>query len=400
MNSDSNPIFTVEHNDQRITVLGTAHVSSVSAEKVRELLASGEFDAVAVELCPGRLKKMTEPDSMAELDLFQVLKDGQAATVVASLALGSFQQRTAEQLDIEPGAEMRVAIDEADRAGYPVLLIDRDIGVTLKRIYRNIPFWQRSYLLAGLLYSVVTRRQVSEEEIERLKEGDVLESAFAQFAEKEHDLYVPLIEERDSYMAVRLIQEAADSNHRHIMAVVGAGHFKGIKQHLCCERLPSREELEEELEELNRVPAADSWLKWLPWLITVLILTGFSLGFSRSPDLGWQLISDWVLINGGLSALGALIAYAHPLTVAGAFVAAPITSLNPMIGAGMVTAAIEIWLRKPNVGDFENLRTDTAHLKGWWRNRVSRTLLVFLFATLGSAIGTYIAGFRILERLT
>ncbi len=400
MTSDANPLFTIQHGDQYITVLGTAHVSRASAEKVSELLASGEYDAVAVELCSGRHKNMTEPDTIAEMNLFQALKEGQAATVAASLALGAFQQRTAEQLGIEPGAEMLVAIHDADKAGYPVLLIDRKIGVTLKRIYRNIPFWKRSYLVAGLLYSVVTHKEVSEKEIERLKEGDMLESAFAQFAEKEHDLYVPLIEERDSYMAIRLMQEAANSEHRHILAVVGAGHFNGIRKILCREHFPLKDKMKEELELLNYIPESGSFLKWFPWLITVLILTGFGTGFSHSSELGWQLIVDWVLINGGLSALGALLAYAHPVTIAGAFIAAPITSLNPMIGAGMVTAAIEIWLRKPSVGDFEKLRTDTTHMKGWWTNRVSRILLVFLFSTLGSVIGTYVAGFRIFERLT
>ena len=133
--------------------------------------------------------------------------------------------------------------------------------------------------------------------------------------------------------------------------------------------------------------------------IVALVLIGFYIGFSRNPDLGWQLVRDWVLINGGLSALGALIAAAHPLTVITAFLAAPVTSLNPTIGAGMVTAAVEIYLRKPRVGDFSQLRHDTSELKGWWRNRVSRTLLVFLFSTLGSAAGTYIAGFRIFGRL-
>jgi pheromone shutdown protein TraB len=130
-----------------------------------------------------------------------------------------------------------------------------------------------------------------------------------------------------------------------------------------------------------------------------LILVGFGIGFYRSPELGWQMVVDWVLINGGLSALGALIAAAHPLTVITAFLAAPLTSLNPTIGAGMVTAAVEIFLRKPEVGDFGKLRKDTTNLKGWWRNRVSRILLVFLLSTLGSAIGTYVAGFRIFERL-
>jgi len=107
-----------------------------------------------------------------------------------------------------------------------------------------------------------------------------------------------------------------------------------------------------------------------------------------------------VLINGGLSALGAAIAGAHPLTVVGAFIAAPITSLNPMVGAGMVTAMIEIYIRKPKVADFNQLKHDTTHFKGWWKNRVTRTLLIFILSTLGSAIGTYVAGFFIFERLT
>jgi pheromone shutdown protein TraB len=131
-----------------------------------------------------------------------------------------------------------------------------------------------------------------------------------------------------------------------------------------------------------------------------LIFVGFIIGFSRSSELGLQLVLDWVLINGGLCALGTLIAFGHPFTVIGAFLAAPLTSLNPTIGAGMVTAAIETYMRKPTVEDFSNLRSDTTHLKGWWGNRVTRVLLVFILSTLGSAAGTYLAGFRIFERLT
>ena len=147
------------------------------------------------------------------------------------------------------------------------------------------------------------------------------------------------------------------------------------------------------------MPPPSRWPKVLPWVIVLLLLAGFVIGFSRSPALGWQLVADWVLINGGLAALGTLIAAGHPVTVIGAFLAAPLTSLNPMVGAGMVTAFIEIFMRKPSVGDFSHLRSDTTHLKGWWRNRVTRTLLVFLLSTLGSVLGTYLAGFRILDRL-
>jgi pheromone shutdown protein TraB len=178
--------------------------------------------------------------------------------------------------------------------------------------------------------------------------------------------------------------------------VVGAGHLKGLEAQL--ER--GIEDPRAVIESLDRVPDGARWPRYISWLIVALVLVGFGIGFSRSPELGWRLVLDWVLINGGLSALGALVAAAHPLTVVTAFVAAPLTSLNPTIGAGMVTAAAEIYLRKPQVGDFARLREDTALFAGWRKNRVARTLLVFLLSTLGSAIGTYVAGFRIFGRLT
>lgn len=391
------PMVEVRIGDSRITLLGTAHVSRSSADKVRELLASGDYDAVAVELCPSRYNAIVDPDALARMDLFQVIREGKAAMVAASLALGAFQQRAAEQMGIQPGAEMRVAVEDAKAARRPVLLIDREVGTTLRRIYRNVPWWQRLNLISGLLGSVMAKEKVSEDEIERLKEGDILESTFAQFAEEEKDLFQPLIDERDRYMTARLREEVAKQPHAHILAVVGAGHLAGMQRYLgeAPERPPA-----EEIAELERIPPGGKWLRRLPWIIVFAVLLGFAIGFARSPGLGWQLVGDWVLINGGLSALGAFIAGAHPVTILGAFLAAPLTSLNPTVGAGMVTAAIEVYFRKPTVSDFGRLRRDTTHLKGWWRNRVTRTLLVFLLSTLGSAVGTYVAGFRIFDRLS
>jgi len=129
-------------------------------------------------------------------------------------------------------------------------------------------------------------------------------------------------------------------------------------------------------------------------------LTGFFIGFSKSTDLGIDLIFDWIIINGGLSALGAILAGAHPLTIIVAFLSAPLTSLNPTIGAGMVSAGAELIIRKPQVKDFKRLREETTKITGWWKNRVSRTILIFIFCSLGSAIGTYFAGFQIFEKLT
>lgn len=390
------PLVQIEVAGTCLTILGTAHISRASVDKVKQLLNNEAYDAVAVELCPSRYNAIVNPDSLAKMDLFQVIREGRATMVTASLVLSAYQQRMADQLGIKPGEEMRMAIELANKAGLPILLIDREVGITLKRVYRSVPWWRRLTLISGLLASVITREKVSEQEIERLKEGDILETTFSQFADQAQELYHPLIDERDRYMAARLQDEASGAAYRSILAVVGAGHLKGIKSYLSG-GLDATKNL---IAELDRIPPAGIGMKLFPWLIVMLILAGFMIGFSRSTDLGMQLIFDWVVINGSLSALGALLAGAHLLTVGAAFIAAPLTSLNPTVGAGMVTAAVEVYLRKPKVGDFSRLREDTSHLKGWWRNRVARTLLVFVFSTLGSVAGTYLAGFRIFGKLT
>ena len=390
------PRREISAGESRYTLLGTAHVSQASADEVAELIRSGEFDAVAIELCATRYQGIVDPDSMARMDLFQVIREGKAGMVAASLALGAYQQRVAEQSGIQPGAEMRVAIQEAKAADLPVMLVDREIGITLRRVYRNVPWWQRFSLISGLLASLVTRQDISPEEIERLKEGDVLESTFTEFAERSERLYRPLIAERDAYMALRLREENASGQYRNILVVVGAGHLKGLAGHL---EEPAPTNAAAERQKLETVPSGARWTRYIPWIIVALILSGFAIGFSRNPQLGAQLVGEWFLINGVLSATATAMAWAHPLTIIGTFFAAPLTSLNPTIGAGFVAAGIEMTLRKPTVGSFASLRADVASLRGWWKNRVSRTLLVFLFATLGSAAGTYIAGFRIFERL-
>ena len=390
------PTEVIQVGDSKITLLGTAHVSQTSADAVASLLETGAYNAVAVELCPSRYNALIEPDSLAKMNLMEVFRQGKAAMVMANLAMGAYQQRIADQFGIQPGAEQRMAISQARDRGLQVLLIDREIGTTLKRTAHNLPWWKRWTLFTGLLLSLFSKEDVNEDEIEQLKQGDMLETTFSEFAHDRQDLYQPLIAERDEYMAARLLEEAGTNQHESILAVIGAGHLKGISKQLK-QGIAQPAKI---IEQLDQLPTPSRWPKLIPWIIVALVMTGFVIGFMRSPELGWQLISSWVLINGTLSAIGAAIAAAHPLTVLTAFVAAPITSLNPTIGAGMVTAAVELWLRKPTVSDFESLRSDTTGIIGWWKNRVSRTLLVFLLSTLGSAIGTYVAGFRIIDHLS
>ena len=206
-----------------------------------------------------------------------------------------------------------------------------------------------------------------------------------------------MIDERDQYMVAQLLNQIRDSHYKSVLVIVGAGHMKGMKKYF---DQGSIQDPAKRIQELDTIPEGSKWLRYIPWIIVGIILVGFALGFSRSNDLGLELVLDWVLINGGLAALGAVIAMAHPLTIITAFLAAPITSLNPTIGAGMVTAAVETVLRRPKVSDFSRLRKDTTSLKGWWHNQVTRILLVFILSSVGSALGTYLAGFQIFNKLT
>lgn len=396
------PLAEVSCAGTTFVLLGTAHVSRQSAAEVARLLADGGFDAVAVELDAGRHASMTRADSWENLDLFRVIRSGQAGMLMASLALGAFQQRLADQVGIEPGEEMRTAIREASRQGKPLLLIDRDIGTTLKRVNANIPWFRRLMLMSGLLLSTVSGEKIAPEEIERLKEGDILEATFSEFAEGSAEMYGPLIAERDEFMALRLVQEAQGRGWERVLVVIGAGHLAGTVRHLeaLAADAEARAGAPARLRELAAVPPPSVWPKVLPWLIVVLVLAGFVLGFLRGPELGFTVLRDWVLINGVLAGIGAMLALAHPLTVLASIIGAPFTSLNPFIGVGFVAAAVQLWVRRPRVADFSSLRRDTGSLRGWYGNRVSRTLLVFMLTTLGSAAGTWLAGARIVVRLT
>lgn len=395
-----NEASTQPHRDlvigaSRLRLLGTAHVSRASATAVAAEIAGGDYDHVAVELCANRHHGMTDPDALGRMDLFEVIRSGKAPMVTAMLAMGAFQQRIAEQFGIEPGAEMRAAIDGTFARGATLHLIDRDIGLTLRRIYRNVPWWKRMYLFSGLLSSVLVDDEIPEAEIEALKESDLLESTFAQFAERERRIYEPLIDERDQYMAARLLAIIDAQRPVNLLAVVGAGHLQGITRYL--EQGFADRALR--LAELETAPTASRWVKALPWLVVVFFAVGVGIGFWRSPALGLSIILEWVVITGGLAALGTALAGGHVLSILSALVAAPFTTLHPAIGVGMITAPVEAWIRKPTVADFGRLRKDTTSLRGWRHNRVARTFLVFFLSSLGAALGTYVAGFRIIDRL-
>ncbi len=391
------PLVEVERDGVHYTLLGTAHVSRVSIEAVQALLAQREFDAVAVELCETRYQALTHPEALTQLDVFQVIKHGKIGLVAANLALSAYQRRLAEQLGVEPGAEMRAAIDGANAKSLPIWRVDRDIGLTLKRTYAAVGFWRKMTLMSGLAVSLVIEDEVDEKEIERLKEGDILESSFHEFAQRDATLHGALIDERDRYMAASLRADASADGRPglRVLAVVGAGHLAGLARYL-------REETaapEAETARLREVPPPKPWGTWLALALTIFLLGGFAWGFTQGSDVGGEFVLRWVLLTGFGGALGCLAAGGHPLSILSAFAISPLSPLHPALSSGMVSAWVEAWFRRPRVADFEHLRDDVGRVSGWWRNRVSRVFVNFFLTNLGTVVGVYLAGWGMLKRL-
>ena len=390
------PVRHVLRDGVDYTLLGTAHVSKASVDAVQALIAGNDYDAVAVELCEGRFAAMNDPDALQKLDLFRVIREGKTGLVAANLALSAYQRRLAEQLGVEPGAEMRAAIDAAAKRNASVWRVDRDVGTTLRRTYAAVGFWQKIKLMSGLAASLFVDEKVDEAEIEKLKQGDMLESAFHEFATQSEQLYGALIAERDRYMAASLREHAGDApNAKKVLAVVGAGHLAGLAKHL----EEDGGDPESQRRELDRVPPPGRWGTWLTIIIAAFVLGGFAYGFMQGADVGGDLVLRWVLTTGVLGAIGCAVAGGHPLSILGAFVASPLTPLHPALASGTVSALIEAWVRRPTVADFGKLRDDVATPAGWWRNRVARVLLNFFLTSAGTAIGVWLAGASMLERL-
>ena len=395
------PHAIVERNGVRFTLLGTAHVSRASVEAVRDAIAAGGFDAVAVELDAPRLQALSDPGALARLDLIQVIRTGRTAMFAANLALSAYQRRLAEQLGIEPGAELKLAALEAKQRGLPVHLIDREVGLTFKRASSRLGFWGRAKLGGGLVAALFADEEVGHDEIEKLKQGDLLESSFGEFASDSPELYEAVIAERDRYMAARLRESHAprpaegDRDRYEVLAVVGAGHLQGLARHLREETRPPASIL----EELEMLPSKSN-VPWFTIVLAAFVLGGFAWGFWQGGiDVGSDLLLQWVLATGVLGAIGCALAGGHPLSIVVAFLASPITPLHPALASGTLSALTEAWLRKPTYADFMALRDDVQTVKGWWRNRVARVLLNFFLTSLGTAIGVWTGGLRMLGKL-
>jgi len=375
----------INYDNKEILLVGTAHVSRQSAEEVKEIIEKEKPDSVCVELCQSRYESIMDNDKWRKMDIIKVIKEHKATLLLVNLILSSFQSRLAKQFGIQPGQEMIQGITSSKETGAKLVLADREIQTTFLRVWRGLGLWGKMKLFMMIFMSIFNDEELTEEEIEKLKTDDMLTMALSEFSTSFPQLKSILINERDMYLA----QKIKDAPGQKIVAVVGAGHIPGIK-----DRINS----DYDLQELSKVPPTSKITKTISWGIPILIFAIIVSTFTIDKSLGLEQIGTWIIWNGSLSALGALLAFAHPLSILVSFVAAPITSLNPLLAAGWFAGLSEAYIRRPNVEDFEKLPADITSLTGFWKNKFTHILLVVAMSNLGSTIGTIIGGTDIIRK--
>jgi pheromone shutdown-related protein TraB len=377
--NNSNMVHHLTFKDKEVILVGTAHVSKESVQLVADVISQQRPDTVCVELCESRYQSIRHQDQWQNTDIVKVIRDKKSFLLLSNLLLASFQKRIAKKLDIRPGQEMIEAIETGEAVGAEIHLADRDIRTTLSRTWRIMRFWDKLKLTFQILLSIGEVTEISAEDVEKMKQEDVLQTLLSEVGKSLPVLRNILIDERDQYLSHKI--KTAPGNK--IVAVVGAGHISGIQKYWNADT---------DIKSLEQIPPKTRTVKLLKWIIPAvilgLIIFGFFYGGTKA---GSDMLAWWITANGVLAGIGAVIALAHPLTILSSVLAAPLTSLNPMIAAGWVSGLVEAFSRKPKVKDFEQLQDDIHTIRGFWRNKVTRILLVVVFTNLGSSLGTFVA---------
>lgn len=371
--------------DKEIILIGTAHVSQASVDEVIALLNETQPDAVAIELDEERYKSMTDNKKWQDMDIVQIIRQKKTGFLLAQMILSSYQRKIAKQFNTSAGNEMLESINYANAHQVRLLRIDRSIHTTLMRIWRKLGFWEKIKMASELIASMF-EPEIEAEDIEKLKESDMLSAALSEVAKQFPMIAETLVYERDRIMAHNLRK----AKGKRIVAVVGAAHVPGILSHI---------EQEEDIRELMKVPATPKSAQISQWVFPILLLGLILISVLKTPDLAWNTVLRFILINGSLAALGTLLALGHPLSILTAFVMAPIGVLSPFLATGWFAGLMEAWVRKPKVDDFMSLQDDVLHLKGYWTNRVARILLVVMLANIFASLGSIFYSIDLIKNL-
>jgi pheromone shutdown-related protein TraB len=361
---------TVQLGDREVTVVGTSHVSEESRQEVEDTIDEVRPDLVGVELDENRLESLRGEDAWTQLDIAEALRDGKGYLLFLNVVLSIYQRQVGMDQGSMPGEEMLAAVEKAEENNTGLALVDRDINETFRRGLQELTITEKLKLFASLF--------ATTEEVEpgELMDGNMVENLVEELKDEYPSLSRTFLEERNQYMAEKLLENDFDK----AVLVVGAAHLEGVV---------------EELKEQNGYSPVDSgtipWSTILKYGMPAFILIGlgysfFKIGFAT----GVEASVIWILINGVLATAGAIVAKSHPLTWIVSFISAPLTSLDPALGAGMVAAYAEAKIRPPKVEELESISKIESY---WslWDNQVGRVLLTFFFVSIGSAAATFIS---------
>jgi len=378
-----NSVTTLEHEGTTYFVVGTAHVSQRSVDEVRQVIAEVKPDVVCVELCKPRHDALTKDSAFRDLDIFKVIREGKGLYLLAHLALSSYQRRIGASLGVKPGAELLAAVNAAKERSIPVELIDRDINITLKRTWANLGLWKRSMLLSSLLVGWEDGDKgdiVTEKTVEDLKEPKALSEMLTELGKAVPEVKGPLIDERDRYLSSKMTD--AGAGKRKVVAVVGAAHVPGMTQHI---GQPV------DRAELDKLPPPSLLWQIVKWGIPLLFIVALVWGWQRSDTTSFtEMMLAWILPTSIAAGAMTLLAGASILSVLSALIVAPVAAIHPLLGTGMVVGVVEAWRRRPSVADCERLPDDVQSLRGFWRNPVTRILLIAVASGIGTAVGFWV----------
>ncbi|MCK9175532.1 MAG: TraB/GumN family protein [Desulforhopalus sp.] len=382
-------VHEVHCGDNTILLIGTAHISQDSVDLVTEVLTREEPDCVCLELDEKRYQAITQEKVWKELDLKTVIKNKQISALIVNLMMASYQKRLGGKTGVKPGAELLTAANIAREKNIQISLCDRDVRITLRRAWKCTPLWRKGWLLASLFAGIFEKEELSEKQLEEMRHKDVLDEMLSEMGSSLPELKKVLIDERDTY----IVEKIKASPGKRFVAVVGAGHVAGMLKKF-------DQDNRDKLVEITAIPPISIGFKVAGWSIPLLIIGSIiAIGWREGMEAAGSNMLYWFLANGIPSAIGAALAFAHPLTILTAFLAAPFTSLTPVIGAGYVCAFTQVWLQPPVIHELETSSNDIATVRGWWKNRLLRIFLVFAFSSIGSLIGTWVGGIKIFKGL-
>ena len=379
----------LRYRERDIILVGTAHISAESVQLVHQVIDEQRPDQVCIELDDRRYQALVERTRWEGLDLRQVIRDRQLATLFLNFLLSSYQKRLGGKLGVMPGSELLEAARSAEALNIPVVLCDRDIRVTLRRAWSALSLLDKSKLLASVLVGLFEEQQLDEEELRRIRERDVLSELMNELGRVMPALRRVLIDERDAYLA----QCIRDTTGQKVVVVVGAGHVMGM-------RFALEQDLPVDMAEITRIPEVPTLWKVLGWVLPALIMVSIGgIAVNKGLEAATDSALYWVVANSIPAAIGTALAFGHPLTVLAALISAPFTSLSPLIGVGHVTAFVQAYVHSPRVHEFSTVTDDLAIASRWWRSRLLRVLLVFVLSSIGGLIGVWIGGLKVLSSL-